>query len=107
MNLNDPFNRLSKQQHNEYVNLRDSLKSSGIDSLEKADDLLINIRNRALKLSLLTIVISAIIILFWGELKAVVITFAVVILLWLITNAAKSRRYLLHYIRDEFNKDRY
>lgn len=105
MDLNDPFNRLSKQQHSEYVNLRESLRNGGVDNQAKADALLLNVRNRALKLSLITIVISAIIILFWIELKAIVIVFAVVILLWLLTNAAKSRRYLNRYISDEINKN--
>lgn len=103
MNLNDPFNRLSKQDNNEYINFRQSLKDSSINSQQDAEALLKNIQRRALLFSILIVIVAAIIVMFLQNLKAIVIVFSLLMLLWLLTVTFKGQRYMRRYIKDEFS----
>ena len=103
MDLNDPFNRLSKQNQSEYLTFRDSLKKSDVDSQTKAEALMINIQKRAWIMGLLTLMVSALIILFFSDLKVVVMVFAALFILWLLTTTFKGRRLIRRYIQDEFS----
>jgi len=77
MNLNDPFNRLSQKQQNEYVALRASLKKSSISTQGEVEALLKNIHQRALIFTTLLIITAVSIFLFLPKFKVIVIIFSV------------------------------
>jgi len=102
MNLNDPFNRLSRKQQSEYVAFRASLKESSISSQSEVEALLKNIRQRALIFTTLLIIIAVSMLLFLPKLKLFVIIFSVIFLLWLLSITIKGQSYIQRYIKEEF-----
>lgn len=105
MNLNDPFNRLSRQDNHEYSKFRQSLTDSSINSLQDAEALLKNIQQRALLFSILTVVVASILVIFLPKLKIIVIVFSLLILLWLYTITFKGKRFMRRYIKEEFSRE--
>lgn len=102
MNLNDPFNRLSRKQQSEYIALRESLKKSSISSQSEAEALLKNIHQRALIFTTLVIISAISIFLFLPKLKVFVIILSVLSLLWLMNITIKGQSYIKRYIKEEF-----
>lgn len=102
MNLNDPFNRLSRKQQNEYVALRASLKKSSINTQSEVEALLKNIHQRALIFTTLVIISAISILLFLPKLKVFVIILSVLSLLWLMNITIKGQSYIKRYIKEEF-----
>ena len=103
MNLNDPFNRLNRQQESEYRAFRDSLKQSSINSQSKAEDLLRNIRRRALFIIGTIAIIGLIISIFKPELTIILLVLGSVISLWFLANTFKGYKFIRRYIQDEFS----
>jgi len=103
MNLNDPFNRLSRKQQNEYVALRTSLKESSISTQSEVEALLKNIHQRALFFTTLLIISAASIFLFMPEMKVIIIIISVISLLWLLNITIKGQSYIKRYIKEEFD----
>lgn len=100
MNLNDPFSRLSKKQQNEYLTLRQSLKDSSVIHVEDAQVLLNNIYNRAKIYTIAVVAIALIMVFFMPQLKAMVIVFSLLILLWIFATTLKGHRYIKRYISE-------
>lgn len=103
MNLNDPFNRLSKRDQAEYIKFRESLRNSSINSQQEAIALLKNIRQRALLFAVLILIIASITVIFLPNLKAMVYVISLLILLWLFTITFKGQRFMRRYINEEFS----
>jgi hypothetical protein len=101
MKLNDPFGRMAQQQQIDYAALHQSLADAGIDSQAKAKALLANIRQRALVMAGLVVVLAAAIVFFLPHLKAMVMIFAALPLLWLFTTTVKGQRLIRRYIAEE------
>ena len=105
MNLNDPFNRLSKRDQTEYIKFRESLRDSSINSHQDALALLKNIRQRALLFAVLILVFALITVMFLPSLKAIVFVLSLLILLWLFTITFKGQRFIRRYIKEEFSAE--
>lgn len=105
MNLNDPFNRLSRQQQNEYLKFRDSLKENNVNTQVDAESLLANARRKALVASALLTIIAVFIVIFSPELKAIVFVLTLVILLWILSVTFKGQKFIRRYIAEEFSKN--
>ena len=104
MNLNDPFNRLSRQQQSEYLKFRESLQVHEINTSADANALLKNIRQRALIIGSITIILALLTVFFIPELKGIVVVFSVIILLWLFAVTFKGQRFMRRYITEEFTQ---
>lgn len=105
MSLGDPFGRLAKQDKIEYEALQRSLAEAGVDSREKAEALLSNIRYRALAIAAIVAVIGVAISLFLPQFQIMVIITGFLILLWLFTTSFKGKRLIDQYISDNFSND--
>ena len=105
MNLNDPFNRLCKQQHNEYLTFRDALKNAQVDSLPSAEALLADIKKRAWKYNAIVALTVLVISVLFPEAAIISMIFGVLISLWLITNSFKGQRYVKRYMQEEISKE--
>lgn len=101
MNLNDPFNRHSKQQSREYAVFCTSIKES-INSEQDALNLLNNMNQRFNVLLLIIFVVAALISLFLPNIMYIVIAFSAVIILWLWTSILKGKRFIRRYIQEYF-----
>ncbi|MBT3204005.1 MAG: hypothetical protein HOM14_06990 [Gammaproteobacteria bacterium] len=102
MNLNDPFNRLSRKQHNEYIAFRESIKESTISSQSDIETLLKNIHKRALVIIILIIITAAFVLMLLPHLKVFVTIFSVLALLWLFNISLKGHSYIKRYLKEEF-----
>ena len=105
MKLNDPFNRLAKQQNKEYLTFRDTLKTAQVDSLPNAEALLADIKRRALIFSAAIGLIVLVISLFFPEVAVMTMIIGVLTALWAITNSVKGQRYVKRYIQEELSKE--
>ncbi|MCP3850360.1 MAG: hypothetical protein GY694_09010 [Gammaproteobacteria bacterium] len=105
MKLSDPFGRHHKNQESNYSSFRQSLKDANIDNREKTKQLLDSTRQRVLISALITVASVGVIKLFFPVLTVMVVVFAGVLLLWLLTTAFNSRRFLIRYMEEEFKND--
>lgn len=103
MNLNDPFNRLSRRQQSEYATFQKSLRESPISSLAEANALLKNIWKRTWVIAAMIAGLAIVVSLFLPELKIIIITFGVLAILWLLTTTFKGQRLMRRYIAEEFD----
>lgn len=104
MNLNDPFNRLSRRQQSEYAAFHRSMKESAIGSSTQARALLANIWKRTWSIASVLAGITLTGSLLFPELAIVTMTFGVLALLWLLTTTFKGQRFMRRFIQDEFNE---
>ncbi len=102
MNLTDPFGRLAQQQKLDYASLRQSLMESGITSRAKAEALLVNIRQRALRIAAIVVAIAGALVFFLPEQKFAIIVIGALPVLWLFSTNLKGRRLIRQYIEEEF-----
>jgi Flp pilus assembly protein TadB len=105
MKLSDPFGRHNQKQESNYSSFRQSLKDANINSREKTKQLLDSTKQRILISTLITVASVVATKLFFPVLTAMVVIFAGVILLWLLTTAFNSRRFLIRYMEEEFKND--
>ncbi len=103
MNLNDPFNRLSRKQQNEYLAFCASLKESSINSQSELEDLLRKVKKRALFFSLFIVVLAILIFFLMPKLKMMLIIFTVLALLWMLSNTLKGHSYIKRYMKQEYS----
>lgn len=106
MKLNDPFNRLAKQQQNEYLTLRDTLKTAKVDSLLNAEALLADIKRRAWTFSAVIALIVFMTSIFFPEVAVTSMVIGIFTALWAITNSLKGQRYVKRYIQEEVSNEK-
>jgi len=105
MKLFDPFGRHHQNRESNYSSFRQLLKDANIDSRKKTKQLLDSTRQRVLISALITVASVGATKLFFPVLTVMVVVFAGVILLWLLTTAFNSRRFLIRYMQEEFKND--
>ena len=104
MNLKDPFNRLSGKQQREYLALQEQLQQAGIDSREKAQNLLQQSRKRMLMVCLAVVLITLGAMLVAPQTMGVSGVFGGLVLLWLVMTLVRGQRLLRQYIAQEFSE---
>lgn len=101
MSFNDPFGRQAAKQARDYASVREALRKAGVDSLEKAEQCLGNIRRNAIImvwLVMLSIILCAII---YPQALGIVLVCGVVVLLWVGVSTHRGRAHLLRFMADE------
>ena len=101
MKLNDPFNRLAKQQQNEYLNFRDTLKAAHVDSVPNAEALLADINRRVWKFTAVIVLIVLVTSVFFPEVAVISMIIGLFTVLWAITSSVKGQRYVKRYIEED------
>jgi len=103
MNLNDPFGRLQQRDEAGYDSMRQKLQGAGIDSADRARQVIVNTRRNVLTFGAI-VVLSALLLL--GLLPTLApITLSLALLLLVIAGNAliKGQRYLKRYIAEELD----
>jgi len=103
MNLNDPFNRMQKQQQGAYESFIAALKKSGIEDELSAKNLLDNTLKRAGLLAIVIGVITAATLILWPKQGIILLVFALLIILWLFTTTLRARKFIKRY-REELTQ---
>jgi len=101
MSLNDPFGRQAAKLARDYAAVSEALKAAGIDSLEKAEQCLANIRRNAVIMVWLVMLSIILCALIYPKALAIVLVCSVVVLLWVGVSTHRGRRHLLHYMAAE------
>ncbi len=101
MKLNDPFGRLESRHQIGYESMRDTLRSSGVNTRQAALELIGRSKRRALKL--ISIIILLLLPIVWLLPKAMPVTVSLAIFLvaWVIISNINGRRYIQRYIDED------
>jgi Flp pilus assembly protein TadB len=105
MKFSDPFNRVSCKDQKEYQQFLQQLQQAGIDSEEKANELLRRSRNQILTFCLLVAACCLAAMLVWPQLVGIVLVFGVLIVLWLIVTMARGQRMTRQFIQQKFSQN--
>lgn len=104
MSFSDLFNRVSCKQQKEYQKFQQQLIDIGIDTEEKAKNVLNRSRKNMLIIGLVVIMVSLGTILIWPHTLGITIVFGSLVLLWLILTLLKGQRMLMRFMQQEFSK---
>jgi Flp pilus assembly protein TadB len=105
MKFSDPFNRVSCRDQKEYQQFLQQLQQAGIDSEEKANELLRRSKSQMLVFCLAVVACCLAAILVWPQLAGIVLVFGVLIVLWLIVTMARGQRMTRQFIQQKFPRD--
>lgn len=101
MSFSDPFNRASHKREKEYAAFQEQLKQAGVDSEEKAVELLKNSGRRMVGFGIFVIVVTFPVSMVWPDQKGVAILCGGLVLTWLLATMLKGRRMIKRFIQEE------
>ena len=104
MKLNDPFGRVERRQQNSYESLRASLVDAGVTTRNGAEAVLSSLVKRAVIIFLVVVLITAAVVLFVPQIKAIVFVLAFITLLWVLVTTLNGYSLVKRYIKDELSK---
>ena len=101
MKLNDPFGRMANRHQLGYESMRDTMRNSGIDTPDKAREVINQSKKRALKYMAIGIVV--LLLVTWVVPKLMPVTLCLVLfwVVWIASSAINGHRYIRRYIDDE------
>ncbi|WP_227816130.1 hypothetical protein [Nitrogeniibacter aestuarii] len=105
MSLNDPFGRQAAKQARDYVAVSAALREAGVDSLEKAERCLGNIRRNAIVMVWLVMASIMLCAVIYPKALAIVLVCSVVVLLWVGVSTHRGRTHLLRFMAEELGAD--
>jgi hypothetical protein len=101
MKLNDPFGRLESRHQAGYESMRDTLRSSGINTQQAALECIRQSKRRALKLIGMIFLLLLPIVWLLPKAMPVTISLAVFLVVWVIISNIDGRRYIQRYIDED------
>jgi len=101
MSLNDPFGRQAAKQARDYAAVSEALRNAGVDSLDKAEGCLANIRRNAIVMVWLVMASIILCAMLYPKGLAIVLVCSVIVLLWVGVSTHRGRAHLLRYMADE------
>jgi len=105
MSLNDPFGRQAAKQARDYAAVSAALKDAGVDSLDKAEACLGNIRRNAVVMVWLVMASIILCALIYPKALAIVLVCSVIVLLWVGVSTHRGRAHLLRFMADELGAE--
>ena len=106
MSFTDPFNRIGRKREKEYLAFHEQLIKAGLDTEEKANEMLQKSVGRMLRLGAMVVVVTLLVSLIWPNLMGIVIVCGSLILLWLVTTMVRGQRMMKKFIQQEFASKR-
>jgi ABC-type transport system involved in cytochrome bd biosynthesis fused ATPase/permease subunit len=100
MNLNDPFNRLSRQRKSDYLSFKETLSQSGIHDIESLQALYDNTLRRTLLFVVILVVTGALIAFILPAFGTGIIIIDILIILWLFATTFRVRQFMRQYIQE-------
>ena len=103
MKLNDPFGRLESRHQIGYESMRDTLRSSGIDTPQAALEVIKQSKKRALKfLGVETLLVVPAVWLL-PKLMPLTISLALFFVVWVVHSNMSAQRYVHRYINEDLS----
>ena len=104
MKLNDPFGRLESRHQIGYESMRDTLRSSGIDTPQAALDVITQSKKRALKFLSVGILLVVPAVWLLPKLMPLTISLALFFVVWVVHSNMSAQRYIPRYINEDLSK---
>lgn len=101
MKLNDPFGRLESRHQIGYESMRDTMRSSGINTQQAAQEFIKQSQKRASKI--IGMIILLLLPLMWLLPKAmpVTVSLALFLVVWVAVSNINGKRYIQRYIDED------
>ena len=106
MNMNDPFGRLARRRQTEYEAMKTSLQKSGIDTPEKARELVRESRERIYKTAGIAVVVCILLVAAFPQLLPVAVCLAVLVLVLCFKSLVNGKGYIERYIEEELSGEK-
>lgn len=103
MKLNDPFGRLELRHQTGYEAMRDTLRSSGIETPEAAREVIRQSKKRAIKYIGVGMAVLLPMMLLLPKLAPVTASLAFFLVAWVVNSAINGHRYIRRYINEDLN----
>ena len=104
MKLNDPFGRLELRHQKGYETMRDTMRSSGIDTPEAAREVIRDARKRATQYIAWGLMVLLPMMLLLPEMLPVTVSLAFFLVVWVVKSAQNGQRYIQRYIDEELSQ---
>ncbi|MCP4343828.1 MAG: hypothetical protein GY799_34375 [Desulfobulbaceae bacterium] len=101
MNLNDPFGRLESRHQIGYESMRDTMRSSGIDTPQAAQEFIKKSKKRGLKFLVMGLALLVPLILLLPKAMPVTISLALFFAVWVVKSNISAQRYIQRYIDED------
>lgn len=101
MKLNDPFGRLESRHQIGYESMRDTLRSSGIDTQQAALEFIRQSKKRALKFIGVGMIVLLPLIWLLPKAMPVTVSLALFLIAWIVSSNINGQRYIKRYIDEE------
>ena len=105
MKLNDPFGRLESRHQLGYESMRDTLRNSGIDTPQAAQEVIDKSKKRGLKSIGVAIVLLLPLIFLLPKAMPVTISLALFFVVWVFKSNISAQSYIQRYIDEDLNKE--
>ena len=101
MKLNDPFGRLEKRHQANYEMMRDAMQRGSIDTVEAAQDIIKQSKNRSLKFLSVALAVLLLILGLFPHFMPALVCLAVIVTIWTVKSMISGKRYVERYINEE------
>ncbi len=101
MKLSDPFGRMARRQQQAYETMRDSLRAAGINTPERAREVILQARQRVIKFVLICLAVLLLVTAFAPNLWLLTTCFAIFLVVWATKAAVSGQGYVQRYIDEE------
>ena len=101
MKFNDPFGRIENRHQLGYESMRDTMRNGGIDTADKAWEIIRQSKKRALKYMSMGMAVLLLVTLVLPKLMPVTFSLALFLVVWIASSTRNGLRYIKRYIDDE------
>ena len=101
MKLNDPFGRLESRHQIGYESMRDTMRSSGIDTPQAAQEFIKNSKKRGLKFLGMGLLLLVPLLLLLPKAMPLTISLALFFAVWVIKSNISAQQYIQRYIEED------
>ncbi len=101
MKLNDPFGRLESRHQVGYESMRDTMRSSGINTRQAALEVMRQMKKRGLKFISVIILLALPIIFLLPKAISITVSLALFLVVWVVVSNINAARYIQRYIDED------
>lgn len=101
MKMNDPFGRMERKQQADYDDMVSSLRKNGINTPEKARELIRKSREKIFKTAGVAVVLAILLSVAFPKAFPVVVCFAALMLAMCFKSLVNGKKYVERYIDEE------
>jgi hypothetical protein len=105
MKLNDPFGRMANRHQLGYESMRETMRSSGINTTTQALEVIVQSKKRAVNYAMIVVAGLLLVTLFAPNLTPITLSLGLFFIVWIATSAVNGQRYIQRYIDEELKTE--